>query len=132
MKRNLVSAVAGLILATAFVAAQTPTQAPPASPAQQDKEVTLTGCLIQGSTPSTFILDNARVDARDRNEKAKRYVVVAGAKEFDPRPHLNHEVSVVGKAEQKAVPEKPTEKDLPKLTATAIRMVADTCSPAGM
>ena len=132
MKRNVVGVVAGLILASAFAAAQTPAQAPPASPAQQDKEVTLTGCLIQGSTPSMFILDNARVDARDRNEKAKRYVLVVAAKELDPRPHLNHEVSVVGKAEQKAVPEKPTEKDLPKLTATAINAIADTCSPAGM
>ena len=147
MKRHVLGLVVGSAMATAMVAAQgtTPPPPPPNPPQQQqqpaapqqtaDKDVIVTGCVLQGSAPTVFILDNARVDPEDRNEKSRTYVLVASAEDLMLRSHLNHEVRVTGLAELKTVPvpppgQKVAEKDLPKFTAKAITMVADRCTSA--
>jgi hypothetical protein len=152
MKREVILLVVGAALATAVVSAQgtappppPPTQqqqtqqtppTPPAQPAQADAkapEVVVQGCVIQGSAPTVFILDNARVDPEDKNEKANTYVLISSSEDLSLRAHLNHEVKVTGLAEVKSVPvpppgQKVAEKDLPKFTAKAITMVADRCT----
>jgi hypothetical protein len=111
-------------------------QTPPPPAAQDQKpatqEITLTGCLIQGTTPTVFIFDNARKDPKSPTEKPVKYVVVAGAQDLNLRPHLNHEVQIVGVWDGRTAPAAPKveEKDLPRFTAKSVTMVADTCTPA--
>lgn len=117
--------------ASAMQQAQTPPQDPqPQKPATQ--EITLTGCLIQGTTPTVFIFDKARKDPKSPTEKAVKYVVVPNAADLNLRPHLNHEVQIVGMWDGRTAPatDKVEEKDLPRFTAKAVTMVADTCTPA--
>jgi hypothetical protein len=135
MKRFAMGLLASLAVATTLVAAQQ--QAKPATPDQKNPpEVSVTGCVTQGSGPTVFILDNARMNPRDQNEKAKSYLLVAATEDLGLAKHLNHQVSVTGIAEVKMPPtppagQKPAEKDLPKLTAKSLTQVADTCTPAG-
>jgi len=97
-------------------------------------DVTLTGCLIQGSTPSVFLFDNARKDAKSTTEKGVRYLVLISGEDLDLRTHLNHEVAMTGRIELKPAPaagQKPTEKDLPTFATKNVTMVSDTCTAAG-
>ena len=151
MMRNLFAAVAAFALAGTLVTAQdnTPTApapqapasppaasqppAPPEAPGQLENQI-LTGCLTQGSEPNVFILDNARSSTQPSTVPGKSYVVtmtdIGGL-----RTQLNHQVRITGKAEDKVLPaakpgEKVDEKDLPKLTASAITSIATTCATA--
>jgi hypothetical protein len=109
-------------------------QDPPPPPAQQKpatQELILTGCLIQGTAPTVFIFDNAKKDPKSPTEKAVKYVVVPSAQDLNLRPHLNHQVEIVGVWDGKTAPTgKVEEKDLPRFTAKSVTMVADTCTPA--
>lgn len=117
--------------------APAPAPAAPAAQAGQDKaaDVTLTGCLVQGSSPTTFILENAKLSTASATDKGKSYVVmITGA--ADLKPHLNHQVRIVG-AEGAAAPAsaaaresaagKTDEASFPRLTARTVTMVANTC-----
>jgi hypothetical protein len=97
------------------------------------KEVSLTGCLVQGSSPSVFILENAKADPRNSDEEGRSYLLAGGSMAVSFSAHLNNEVRVDGKAEMKNSAAQPAgervkESDLPKLTATKITQVASTCS----
>ena len=139
MKRTALSLVGCLTLATGVVVAQsTQQQRPPATPQQQQEktkpEVTLTGCVTQGSAPTVFILENARLNVDDKGEKGKSYVLVAAAENLSFAKNVNHEVSVTGMADPKTVVTPPAgtkveEKDLPKLSAKSMIVIADKCSP---
>jgi hypothetical protein len=143
MKRTALSLLGCLTVASGLVFAQgTPPpqqpqqqQNPPAQDKQQKPDVTLTGCVTQGSSPTVFILDNARLNVDDRGEKGKIYMLVSAAEDLNFAKHLNHEVSVTGTADQKtmatpATGQKVEEKDLPKLSAKSLISVADKCSTA--
>lgn len=142
------AAVLAITLSTAATqATQTPpTQAAPATQAaapqkQMPPEVTLTGCVVQGSSPTVFILDNAKKDPTSATEKGVKYFLASAVEDVDLRAHLNHEVRIVGEVDVKVsadpvtappvppVPPPPTdpEKLLPKLTAKSLTMVSDTC-----
>jgi len=102
-----------------------PTEQKPATP-----EVTLTGCVIQGSSPTVFIFDNAKKDPKSTTEKGVRYVAVIAAEDVDLRKNLNHEVQMTGHIELKAAPpagQKVEEKDLPRFSAKALTSLSDTC-----
>jgi hypothetical protein len=133
MKRLVISMLGSLAVATTLVAAQN--QPKPQTPPNNPSDVTLTGCVTQGSSPTVFLLGNARMNAHDTNEKGKDYVLVAATEDLSFKTHLNHEVTVTGNAEMKAavIPpagQKANEKDLPKLTAKSVTEVADTCTMA--
>jgi hypothetical protein len=110
---------------------QPPTQQPP--PTQQKPampEVTLTGCIVQGSSPTVFIFDNAKKDPKSTTEKGVRYVAVIAAEDVDLRKNLNHEVQMTGQIELKAAPpagQKVEEKDLPRFSAKTLTSLSDTC-----
>jgi hypothetical protein len=138
MKRHVLSLIVASVFATGLVAAQgsgaqqPPAQNPPQQ-AQKAAETVITGCVIQGSSATVFILETARLNPQDRNEKVKTYVLVAGTEDLKFADHLNHEVRVTGLAEAKTIPTPPAgqkvpEKDLPKLTAQSVTMVADRCT----
>ena len=61
MKRQVIGVFAGLITATALVAAQGgASQTAPQQP-EKSPDVSVTGCLIQGAAPTSFILDRSPV-----------------------------------------------------------------------
>ena len=91
----------------------------------------LTGCLVQGSGPAIFVIENAKKDAKSDTEKGVSYIVVASSPDLNLRTHLNHEVTITGQSDGKTAPATGTkfeEKDLPKLTAKNVTMVSNTCA----
>jgi hypothetical protein len=136
MKRQALAFVASLVCAGALVAAQSAPPPPqtPAEPQQKPQEISVTGCLIQGSAPNVFVLENARVKPEDKTEKAATYVITVAKPEMSLKAHLNHSVKVTGIADARAgatppAGEKAKEGDLPKFTASAVTMVSDRCEP---
>lgn len=136
--KTLMTLLGSLALATTVVAAQVQQQAPPTPQAQQEQtekpDVSLTGCLVQGSGPNVFILESARMDPEDETEKTKAYMIVAATEDLFLRNHVDNQVTIRGAAEDKMVPTPPAgeqvnETDLPKLNAKGITAVADTCTP---
>jgi hypothetical protein len=121
---------------------QTQTQTQTQTTQKQPPEVILTGCVIQGSSPTVFLFENARKDANSTTEKGMKYLIASTIEDIDLRSHLNHQVRIV--AEVDAVvsadpvtvppvpptPPSPTdqEKALPKLKAKSVTMVSDTCA----
>lgn len=106
-------------------------QQAPAPQEKQQPELTLTGCLVQGSGPAVFIFEKAKKDPKDANERAVKYLVVSAAEDLNLRTHLNHEVRITGLWDGRPAPasaQKVEEKDLPRLSAKSLTMVADTCS----
>lgn len=136
MKRQVMGVFASVLAASALIAAQSGTTAPAQSgTTKPSSDVTVTGCLTQGSGPTVFVLDNARQKPDDKTEKAESYVIVAGAEDLPLAANLNHEVSVTGSADAKvATPapagQKATEKDMPRFSAKNITLVADRCTSA--
>ncbi len=136
--KTLVTAIAVCSLVAGLSARQNPPTQQQNPPAQQQTpqkpavpEVTLTGCLVQGSTPAVFIFENARKDPKSTTEPAVKYVVLASAEDLNLRTHLNHEVRISGLPDGKVAPpttQKVDEKDLPRLSAKSLTMVADTCT----
>ena len=148
MKRAALSLMLSFAVAGSLYAAQDqaprpePAAAPAAqapaapAPASQDKatDITVTGCLIQGSAPNVWVLENAKMSTAAATDKGKSYVVVVtGA--ADLKPHLNHQVRIVGAenaASRAAAPSgqaegKTDEASFPKLNARTVTMVANTC-----
>lgn len=142
--KNIALAFAGVALATSIAVAQSappqqttppPTQqaTPPQTPqTQKAPEVTLTGCVIQGSAPSIYLFSGAKKNPDDPKEVGVTYMLVADSEDLNFKPHLNHSVRLTGLAEQKTPPVPPpggkvAEKDLLKFTAKSATMVSDRC-----
>ena len=135
--KTLVTALA-VCFVVAGVSAQTQQQqqqqqAPPAQEAQKpaEVEITLTGCVIQGSGPTVFIIENARKDPKSTTEPAVKFIVVPATEDLNLRGHLNHSVTIVGVSDGKPVvlmTKKVEEKDLPRISVKSVTMVADTCT----
>jgi hypothetical protein len=104
-----------------------PLYAPSAS-AQDSKDITLTGCLVQGSSPTVFVLENAKLSTAPAGDKGKSYVVVVSGA-ADLKPHLDHQVRIVGGESIAAASadRKEGEASFPRLNARTVTMVANTC-----
>lgn len=148
MKRQVIGVLAGVLGATALIAAQG--SAAQSTPQTQTKatgsDITVTGCLTQGSSPAVFLLSNARQRPEDKTEKAQNYVVVASSEDLPFAANLNHEVSVTGSADKTAASasssmsassastssaasaQSKTEKDMPRFSAKTVTLVADRCT----
>jgi len=126
MKRQVFGVLGGVLVASAFLAAQGAT--PPQDPPTKASDITVTGCLTQGSSPSIFVLDNAKQKVDDRTEKAQRYVIVAASEDLPLAANLNHEVNVMGSADAKAATAGAPEKDLPRFSAKTVTSIADRCT----
>jgi hypothetical protein len=131
-----IAAVLAITLGTAAAQATQTVQTAPAVQApdsQKSSDVTVTGCVIQGSSPTVFILDNAKKDPASTTEKGLRFILAAKDDDVDLRTNLNKEVRVVGEIDAKVSDDPPTvppdpEKTLPKFKAKTVTMVADTCT----
>lgn len=134
MKKNVLGVIVGSLLAAGTIAAQGQSgQQQPQPQQEKPKDVTVTGCVIQGSSPSVFLLDAARFNPQSKEEKARTYLIVAGTEDLMLSNHLNKEVTITGEAELKTPPTPPAgqkvqERDLPKVTAKAVSVVADRCT----
>jgi hypothetical protein len=136
--KTLVTTFVVCLLVAGVTAQQNPPPAQQNPPAQQTEpqkpavpEVTLTGCLVQGSTPAVFIFENVKKDPKNETEAAVKYIVVASTEDLNLRSHLNHQVRISGVPDGKIAPpttQKVEEKDLPRLSAKGVTMVSDTCS----
>jgi hypothetical protein len=151
MKRTLFGLLASVVVAGTAIAAQgnqgggqAPASPPAAgqqptvtvqTPAQKPAEISITGCLVQGSTPTVFILENAKVSATSTDKPQSWVLEVAPGTKIEFQPELNHQVTIMGIAENRAgatvvVGQKVAEKDMLKFTARTIVKVADTCPAA--
>ena len=131
MKHRIVAL--SVCLAVAVALAMTATLAGQENQPPKYQEVSLTGCLVQGTGPSVFILENAKADPLDSSQTGRSYLLASSSMSLSFREHLNNEVRIDGTAETKMPPESPAgqpvkESDLPKLKATKITHVATTCS----
>ena len=175
MKNKVFSVFAAIAFAGTMVAAQDPQPRPtptpsPASPSQpqspstqssissasETKDQSLTGCLVQGSGPTVFLLENAKIAADISSTRSaspsgqstassvgvtgKTYVVSAIASSVDLKSQLNHQVTITGtgdaatasaSAPAPAQNARMSEKDMPKFSAKTVTKIADTCSNAG-
>ena len=122
-------------MALAFAAVADQAAAKPADQLPKTVDVTVTGCLIQGADPKTFVLDNARINPKDSKEAAKRYLMASEVEDMPLKDLVNHEVTatgvVVARSDIRPLPVPPTDKDLPVLTAKSIATIADRCITAG-
>ena len=150
MKRNVVCVLASVILAGTLVGAQNspsqdrppaappapapaaaPAPAPAAAPQDDADDTTLKGCLIQGSSPNSFVLENAKLSTDAADAKGKSYAVEIQAAPDQIKSIVNTHVQIVGKAEKSDSASSDDKKDMPKLTAKRISRIAATCPASG-
>jgi hypothetical protein len=114
-----------------------PSQA--AEPNRDDADdTTLKGCLVQGSGPNVFILDNAKPSSAADTSKGERYILEISATPEQLKPVMNSHVEVNGTAKKAekadaapaAAGQDASEAALPKLTAKRITRIAETCPAA--
>jgi hypothetical protein len=140
MKRYMSAFATSALLMGAIVSAQS--AAPPRNDPQKSDEpqkvVELTGCLVQGSGPNVFVLDKARKNDGDKDERAISYLVTADAKDLNLRQHLNHKVRLSGSIEKQPstisggddtppANRQLNEKDLSKFKSKTVTVVSDRC-----
>jgi hypothetical protein len=164
MTRNVYSVLAAVAVVGTIVSAQSPAPASqdpavtvqvqqPSASSSDEKDATLIGCLVQGSGPNVFIIENAKTASASASDKGKSYVlaVAPGATSIDLRTQVNRQVRVVGITEDGAVTVAPSsevarssttietpaatvkieEKDMPKLSVKTVARLGDTCVMAG-
>ncbi len=124
MKRLLIGACLAAMAGTVGAAQSTPTGSPtqvPSSTAtkpEDQKTVTYTGCLAEGTTPGTYVLNNVPMSgsaasrsttgqtagaATSPSASAMQSFKLSGtAKDFDMTKNMNHRVEIVGVVEDGA------------------------------
>ena len=131
MKRQLIGLACALAVST-IVAAQSGGQNPPPDDQQKLPDVTLTGCLTQGSGPTVFIFDNAKADPKNLSEKGRAFVVVEATEDLGLARHINHELALTGQAEARRCrrrhPVRKPWNDLPKFLVKTLKMVSESCT----
>ena len=111
-----------------------PTAKPPLQTAAKstEAEITVTGCLAQGSSATVFVLQNAKRDPLSATEKTSRYVVVPATEDLFLSRHLTHTVRILGVPDGRPQPTpqaggKVDEKLIPALSAKSLTMVSASC-----
>jgi hypothetical protein len=134
MKRYAMGTI-GAFAWVALLGAQSRSPQVPKSPAvaaPQAQEITLTGCVVEGSSADVFILDRA-VERPGSTEKPRTFRLIGGGEDLDLMQHLNQQVQATGTAEVKPTSTAPptgpaTEKNLPTFTVRSIETVGDRCT----
>lgn len=147
MQRHVFGVLVGMLAATALIAAQTTAGQSTASQ-KSSSDITVTGCLTQGSSSTVYLLNNAKKSPTDKTEKGVSYVIVPGSEDLALSSNLNHEVEVTGSAEAAGMSspasatsatsstsssatvtaQKPTESSLPRFSAKTLTLVSDRCT----
>jgi hypothetical protein len=136
MLRILGAIALSSFVATAAVAQNAPppqttrpqTQQPPQT-APQPPEVTLHGCVVQGTTPGIYLLRNA-IDPTKKGDTPKIYRLTAQIEDPDWMSVTNKQVTMTGIPGVKPQPkpgEKINEEELPTFSVSKFEALADTC-----
>ena len=133
-----ITTLAVILAVTSCTAATDATQEPVLQRRVQP-EVTLTGCIVEGSSPTVLIFDNAKEDPSSAADKGQRYLLTSAIHDIDLRKHLNHAVRITGEVDLRVSampvrepapsdPKRPAdERTLPRLTVKSLTMVSDKC-----
>jgi len=145
MRKGLTAICASLVLSFAITAgAQTDARTDEQSKGQvNNKAVTLTGCLVAGTQANTYILQNATMPQRARQQGApvelaraeSSYLLVPQKTSLDLQAHVGHKVSVTGKIagegsamSQPNVPQSSqSESNLTRFDVNSIKHLSNTC-----
>jgi hypothetical protein len=136
MNRSWIAAVtAGFVLSLAACSNPDNSRAPQSKGADANPSVTLTGCLVPGTGPNEFVLQNVRpkdTQQQSMSLTAASYTVVASSNSVDLAKELNHQVEIKGRTDN-SVPSPTTEARVdqtmpPKLIANDIKSIADKCT----
>ena len=147
MRRALIGSVTALLFSAGLAAQATSQQPPPTPPQTQQSnpttpqeqkaaDVTLVGCVVQGTSAGVYIFENA-VDPTVKEAKPQTFKLASSGEEMDFQSHLNHKVQLVGSLTPRTPPAPPAagqkiaEKDLQVFTVKTVTPVATTCSAAG-
>lgn len=122
---------AGLFAVPVVIHQTLPSSTPPAQSqesAGSSNEVSLTGCIVQGATPATFILRDARKNPADFTERAVDYFL-APVTELDLASYLTQIVRISGEIGA-AGAEMTAAEDLvgSSLIAKGLSMAAGSCA----
>ena len=130
-----------LAVVLAFTLGAAATQANQEPVRRVQPEVVLTGCIVEGSSPTVLIFDNAKEDPSSAVAKGQRYLLTSVVHDIDLRKHLNHAVRITGEVDLRVSampvreplptdPKRPAdERTLPRLIVKSLTMVSDRCSP---
>jgi hypothetical protein len=103
-------------------------------------DIQVTGCIVQGSSPAVFLLENGKKDPKDKTEEGRKYFLSPAAPDLNLKAHLKHSVRITATEDFKvsAMPvrepvppstERPgEERTLPRLIIKSITMVSEKCS----
>ena len=150
MKMNVWSstlAAMTIVTGAAVTAAQQPTTSATSSQHSDKDMVTVTGCLQEGASGGSasssnsskhFILANAKMSSGSSSTSSSStpttsstapsgtsYVLDGSSTEL--RPHVNHEVQITGRLDNKGSSSSSTSSG-PKINVESVRMVAQSCS----
>lgn len=148
--RVFAAAVIGLGMVVGASAAQEK-PAPTQEGSMDPKSVTVTGCVAQGATASTYTLTNIKPEAgAAQTDAPKPKVLALEGTDVDLRGHVGHEVAVTGvhvvpsavgttgtagserpapAAAPQAAAKDDDEKPTAAFTVKSLKMVASTCTP---
>jgi hypothetical protein len=115
---------------TMLVAWGDPSQAMPGD-APQTQELTVTGCVTEGTDAGVYILTNAVAKPEMQNIPRAFRLTTDGA-DLDFTLHTNHQVQTTGRAELKPSPEpnpggRVDPRDLPAFAVKTIQSVSERC-----
>ena len=132
---------AGVVLTVTLACAHTEAgQEPVVLQQRTSPELALTGCIVQGSSPAVFLLDNAKKDPKDATEKGAKFFLSPSAPDINLRAHLNHIVRIAAVEDLKVsampvleppspnAPRPGEERTLPRLIVKTVTMVSEKCS----
>ena len=132
MTHRVIASFAMAALCATFVAAQEgmPKQGSRET-APRTVDLTVTGCVIEGTDAGTFVLSNVRATP-DVRDVPRAFRLVSSGEEMDFTLHSNHQVQAAGTAEFKPPPDGPPggrvdPRDLPAFSVRTIRSVSDRC-----
>ena len=103
--------------------------------APNTREVTVTGCVTEGTSAGVYILNNV-VAKPDLQNIARTFRLVSDTGELDFALHANHQVQTTGTAELGVPPEpipggRVDARDLPAFAVKAIHNVSERCLTGG-
>jgi hypothetical protein len=133
MARRIICSMA---IALAWVVTPLAQRAAAPRPRAQDQpkvqDLTVTGCVIEGTDAGVYVLTNA-LTRPDVQEVPKTFRLVSGGEDLDFALHSNHQVQAIGRAEVSAPPREAPPggridpRDLPAFSVKSMRSISDRC-----